>query len=288
MKKNGKGLIIIVVILVLMVIGLCSYICYDKFISNDKKEEVKNDIEEPSKEEITEETKDENSNLPEKAKDHTFLKMYTQNIILNNKENNLVYYYYYDKGTANADDRNKEYYITKKEVYLNKTKIVDMHIIGFFETEQDATNYVIGDYQESYSEDVATLKDNQAKVDYLVYSYQFIEKDSYISTGDPEESKTIIVDENGKVIDTIVTGLPYVDISPISNERDKAYSFGSTIYVSKFGYIYYLDLQNKHCNYSAISLDEYKLEIINGKLQKTKTKSYDDASLNIAGASLCG
>lgn len=280
MKKNSKGLIVIVIILLLTVIGLSGYICYDKFISNDEKVETKI--------EVKEEKEEETSNLPEKASGHTFVKMYTQNIILNNKENNIVYYYYYDKGKANSDDQNKEYYITKKEVYLNKTKIVDMHIIGYFEKEEEVTNYVISDYQESYSEDISTLKDYQTNVDYLVYNYNFIEKDSYISAGDPVESKAIIVDESGKVIYTIVTGLPNVDMTPISNQYDRSYSNWSTIYMSKFGYIYYLDLQNKHCNGAAVSFDEYKLEIINGKLQKTKTKTYDDSSLNLAGAGLCG
>lgn len=51
-KKSNKGLIIIIVILIIMILGLGSYIVYDKFISNqdDKKIEEK---EESKKEEVT-------------------------------------------------------------------------------------------------------------------------------------------------------------------------------------------------------------------------------------------
>lgn len=261
--KTNKGIIILLVILILMVIGLSAYVVYDKVISKD---ETNENVENKNEEEKIEEEEE----LPEKSSEHTYLDMNKKNIMLNNKNHTLITYYY--KETLNDDIT---IYGIYEEVYFDGKKVINMFMKDAFMTEQERDSSI-----SNSEETTKIIKDINNDREYLLLEY-YQTNDVRDIALDHKVRKAKLIDDNSNVLDDYYISYPCPTASVYINYD------GSNLYTQSYldihdNFMYYLDTSSG-MNRMLDTIDEYKITIENGKINKVKIKTYVGDQIQAAG-----
>ena len=276
-KKSNKGVIAILIILIIIVLALSSYIVYDKFFNaEDDKKVTENN------------TKDENKTedvLPEKNAKYTYVDMIKKDITLSGKKHTLLTYYYKDDIAGNETTL----YMVYNEIYFDNKKVLDINLDNGFTEESERTIY-INDLKNTNS-DNKFIKDLKDDKEYKIIEYKMVDKLALLGGLDHTYKKALLVDENGNVLDDYYLSYPCTTLSmyvnvPSSMIEDRTSSNG-VLYSNSYldihdNYMYYFDTsmgQNKALD----SVDEYKITIENGVVNKVKTRSYSGNELVGAG-----
>ncbi len=272
--KNSKVLIILLILSVLIIAGLIGYIIYDKNNTDDDKKVVE------------EETKKEKFIYPEKLTDHTFIKMDEKTIKINKENHKLITYYYYDIEHKEVEGIENDWYLIKKEVYLDNKRIYDLHTFNYLSKDESNLSYT-----DIVDEDIKLSKP-------LVNDY--INNNEYVLiteyTNEHLDSYAILVDSKGNVLRKFQTSIGntglWVDDKDINKNTDgyMEHSFNiqnnhNILYVGK-NYLYYLAIDKCYgqTEYSEdYFVDEYLIKIENGNLNEVKTITYDRTKVQGAG-----
>ena len=275
-KKNNKGLI---VVLVLIILGLGGYITYDKVLKdklftkeeNTTKEEVKN-----NNVEKTDNKKEYKIQINNKY-DHYVKKEHTT--ILNEKELNVVNVYYYNDSSNDSED-----YDLFMETFVNGERAIDIYQVTYYNNKNEVINKI--DKIENEFK-LSKIKDISISKEYLVIDR--------ISEGYSCSGKTyFIVDENANKITDIIyedgcgtssiifnseseakssvisEAIQEIDGKYRAFQKKSAYILGNAIY-----YVVPYDCED---------IEYHKSVIENGKIKDTKIKTYTGKMANIAGS----
>lgn len=300
--KKGK---VVVTILLVIVVGLLMFIV-GQYASSKMDYNM---FKESEKDNKTEEKK--NSVMPEISKEHKFVKSVSSDVFFSGKKHNLMVYYY--KEDFKLDEKDKCYEEAKinnllngaeiyTEIYLDNKKIVGMTKADFSKDQKleeinSINKYIFEEYNVLSDEDIDSNKE------YLLIKYYNTNDEdfgNFIGLIPWGMQDSILVDENGNVLDSYrlhdggltMEGIK-VDNNQISKLTDRSFVYvsyydyeGFTIdynreYLDiKSDYMYYLDFPSG-CDSQKVN--EYKITIKDGKLNKEKINTYTFDQLVLAG-----
>ena len=183
MENKNTGVKVLIVVLILLVVGLSSFILYDKVLKdkNGDKDKTKETDKKDNKEK-----KDYTIEIDE-SYDNYVRNEYTTE--LNGEEAEVVTIYYYNNTKNDSDD-----YDLFMETFVNGVKVIDAYHAAFYENEDDADSK-INELETEF--DLSTIKDSETEEEYLVIDYATKGYECPTNT-------YLIVDSNGKKIDSFV------------------------------------------------------------------------------------
>ena len=219
---------------------------------------------------------------------------------------NMYSKYYIDKETVKVygeEDETVETYILRRRIYINDKLIGNTHMLGDYETMEEAKNVI----NKSYSVEVSSpIKDTKLDKYYLILSVDHInsicEGETTVYASDSQVS--YIVDENGNVMKRIKTKYAgtsiigvYADAEMIKGRKytvieknpEFEYPEGKDYYLFDHNvleiyddYLYYIAYsEDDMCNFV-----EKKLVITNGLIVEELSNTYIQMEdIEIAGAS---
>lgn len=298
--KKGK---VVVTILLVIVIGVLMFIV-GQYASSKMDYNM---FKESEKDNKTEEKK--NSVMPEISKEHKFVKSVSSDVFFSGKKHNLMVYYY--KEDFKLDEKDKYYEEAKinnllngaeiyTEIYLDNKKIVDMTKADFAKNQDlkeidEINSYIFGKYSILSDENIDSNKE------YLLIKYCNTNDEdfgNFIGLIPWGMQDSVLVDENGNVLDSYrlhdggfsIVGIKVDQISKLPDKSFKYYSGDDYIgfmidynreYLDiKSDYMYYLDFPSG-CDSQKVN--EYKITIKDGKLNKEKINTYTFDQLVLAG-----
>lgn len=245
---------------------------------------------------------DDSEKLPEKSKEHIFIKSITRKIYLNNNEHTLMVYYYsdsLDKKTVDefvsnsSSDASKynNYKALYEEVYLDNNKILSMNEFDYSKNDDEINNIINDDIDEIYSY-IKKFKDTNGNAEYMLLEYTISSLVFYLNEADYRTGNAILVSEEGKVLDTytkkVGSGLSIkVSLNEAKQLTDRVFttisSSGAYIYGVQYdvknNYMYYID--ESDCTKD--NIDEYKITVTNGVVSKELNKTYSENQLERTG-----
>ena len=291
-KKKKIIYSIVLIIITLGLVGLSFYLGtqINKFTDNPNKNE------ENSKEENSLDDDNENTDKPYKNKNYTFVKEYKEEITLNNKKHTIVTYYYDDNYYYNNYDydENKVYQdrIIRKETYMDNILIFNepiYDIINCCYSNQNSYLKEIEDYHNKYSKYLKIKDSSEKDKEYLVLrDYKKI--DDLFAFAEGEEETITIVKDNGRILSQIKSTNPLTDITIIAKKEaigDRTFTTedgNQLLYGNSFAdihdtYLYYISYeQNYDVVYYDYNVEEYKITIQNGIIEKIHTRTYYDGN----------
>ena len=175
------------------------------------------------------------------------------------------------------------------EIYFDDKKILDINLDNAFTDEDERTIYI--NNLKNTNSDNKIVKDLKNDNEYKIVEYKMTNK-LFASAGlDHTYKKALLIDENGKILDNYYLSYPCTTLSmyvnvPSSMIEDRT-SVDGALYSRSYldihdNYMYYFDTsmgQNKALD----SVDEYKITIENGTINKVKTRTYSGNELVGAG-----
>ena len=276
-KKGNKGLI---VFLILIILGLCGYITYDKVLKDKlfTKEEPKKTEKKKEDNTINDNKQTEEYKI-EISDDHDHYVKKEHKTKLNGNDVQVVNVYYYDDTVNEMDE-----YDLYTETFVNGKKVIDKYQVTFYENKNEA-NDRINRIENEFK--LSTIKDNSNDDNYLVIDHI---SEGYSCTG----KEYYIVDKNGKLI----TDIRYVDgcgsSSITFNSKTEAENnvVSEAISLVEGKYRAFYDQKAYIVNnviyytepYDCEDVEYHKIVIENGKTKDTKIKTYTGDMANIAGA----
>lgn len=265
-NKNSKGLIWLIIILIIVILGLIGFIVYDKVLSNDK------EVIREATTTTTTQTVQNNKN------DENILRRDNFVYKINNKEHQISYVYkykdsadYYKNESADIDKdlaiENNEYvyHMVYLEILLNETKIENINIPLYYDTENINVDTLINKVDILSSDTINILKGTDKE--YMVFTIEH--KNLMIDGG----TNPLIVNDTGKLIYT----LEFEDNSSLWSE-DKNSKFylkdnesNYKPYIIEESKIYYLSFynfynDNMYVKENYITINNDKVEITEGPI----------------------
>lgn len=300
--KKGK---VVVTILLVIAVGVLMFIV-GQYASGKMNYNM---FKEGEKDNKTEEKK--NSVMPEISKEHKFVKSVSSDVFFSGKKHNLMVYYYIED--FKLDEKDKYYEEAKNynllngaeiytEIYLDNKKIVDM-TRAYFAKNQDLkeideiNSYIFGKYSLLSDENIDSNKE------YLLIKYCNTNDEDFGNFIDPIPwgmQDSVLVDENGNVLDSyrLHDGGLTMDGIKVDNNQISKLTDRSFVYVSYYDYEgftidynrEYLDIKSDYMYYldfpsgcDSQKVNEYKITIKDGKLNKEKINTYTFDQLVLAG-----
>lgn len=300
--KKGK---VVATILLVVIVGILMFIV-GQYASSKMDYNM---FKESEKDNKTEEKK--NSVMPEISKEHKFVKSVSSDVFFSGKKHNLMVYYY--KEDFKLDEKDKYYEEAKinnllngaeiyTEIYLDNKKIVDMTKTDFAKNQDlkeidEINSYIFGKYSILSDENIDSNKE------YLLIKYYNTNDEdfgNFIGLIPWGMQDSVLVDENGNVLDSYrlhdggltMDGIK-VDNNQISKLTDRNLKYVSDNDYNGFIIDYnrnYLDIKSSYMYYldfpsgcDSQKVNEYKIIIKDGKLNKEKINTYTFDQLELAG-----
>lgn len=300
--KKGK---VVATILLVVIVGILMFIV-GQYASSKMDYNM---FKESEKDNKTEEKK--NSVMPEISKEHKFVKSVSSDVFFSGKKHNLMVYYY--KEDFKLDEKDKYYEEAKinnllngaeiyTEIYLDNKKIVDMTKTDFAKNQDlkeidEINSYIFGKYSILSDENIDSNKE------YLLVKYCNTNDEdfgNFIGLIPWGMQDSVLVDENGNVLDSYrlhdggltMDGIK-VDNNQISKLTDRNLKYVSDNDYNGFIIDYnrnYLDIKSSYMYYldftsgcDSQKVNEYKITIKDGKLNKEKINTYTFDQLELAG-----
>lgn len=272
-KKNNKGLIWLIIILIVLVLGLVSFIVYDKVLLIDKESNIENNNTNTT---TTEKTKDNDNEDNILRRDNFIYK-------LNEKDYHISYVYkkynsdeFYKGQNINIEEAKKYndyvYNIIYLEILLNDKKIEDVKLPIFYNYENLSNNDILNKIHLVSSDTINTLKGSDSE--YFVFTIEYA--DPFVDGG----INPFIVNEEGNVIHTIEfqnnTGWWTTDENSIMYDKGEYYLTNDTLY--------YLMPNCEQTNADGEYFDQYSLKVENDKIVIKKQGTYKGTG---AGGAIC-
>lgn len=300
--KKGK---VVVTILLVIIVGVLMFIV-GQYASGKMNYNM---FKESEKDNKTEEKK--NSVMPEISKEHKFVKSVSSDVFFSGKKHNLMVYYY--KEDFKLDEKDKYYEEAKNynllngaeiytEIYLDNKKIVDMTRADFAKNQDlkeidDINSYIF----EKYS--ILSDKNIDSNKEYLLIKYYNTNDEdfgNFIGLIPWGMQDSVLVDKNGNVLDSyrLHDGGLTMDGIKVDNNQIPKLTDRSFVYVSYYDYEgftidynrEYLDIKSDYMYYldfpsgcDSQKVNEYKITIKDGKLNKEKINTYTFDQLVLAG-----
>lgn len=298
--KKGK---VVVTILLVIVVGVLMFIV-GQYASSKMDYNM---FKESEKDNKTEEKK--NSVMPEISKEHKFVKSVSSDVFFSGKKHNLMVYYY--KEDFKLDEKDKYYEEAKinnllngaeiyTEIYLDNKKIVDMTKADFAKNQDlkeidEINSYIFGKYSILSDENIDSNKE------YLLIKYCNTNDEdfgNFIGLIPWGMQDSVLVDENGNVLDSYrlhdggfsIVGIKVDQISKLPDKSFKYYSGDDYIGFMIDYNREYLDIKSDYMHYldfpsgcDSQKVNEYKITIKDGKLNKEKINTYTFDQLVLAG-----
>lgn len=300
--KKGK---VVATILLVVIVGILMFIVGQYAASKTNYNLFK------KSDETTQNGVKKDENAPEVSKEHKFVKSVSSDVFFSGKKHNLMVYYY--KEDFKLDEKDKYYEEAKinnllngaeiyTEIYLDNKKIVDM-TRAYFAKNQDLkeideiNSYIFGKYSLLSDENIDSNKE------YLLIKYCNTNDEdfgNFIGLIPWGMQDSVLVDENGNTIDSYrlhdggltMDGIK-VDNNQISKLTDRNLKYVSDNDYNGFIIDYnrnYLDIKSSYMYYldfpsgcDSQKVNEYKITIKDGKLNKEKINTYTFDQLELAG-----
>ena len=300
--KKGK---VVATILLVIIVGVLMFIV-GQYASSKMDYNM---FKESEKDNKTEEKK--NSVMPEISKEHKFVKSVSSDVFFSGKKHNLMVYYY--KEDFKLDEKDKYYEEAKinnllngaeiyTEIYLDNKKIVDMTKADFSKDQKleeinSINKYIFEEYNVLSDENIDSNKE------YLLIKYYNTNDEdfgNFIGLIPWGMQDSVLVDENGNTIDSYrlhdggfsMSGIK-VDNNQVSKLTDRNLKYVSDNDYNGFIIDYnrnYLDIKSSYMYYldfpsgcDSQKVNEYKITIKDGKLNKEKINTYTFDQLVLAG-----
>lgn len=257
MKRNiFVPLIIVLIILVTVVASLFGY-GYALIQSDNSEPALEQETE---NKEMAPEEKREEEVKPVKNVAYTFKKGTEDIVEINNKKIFITNYYYADKEEFNDDilsniaNQKNEYYVLRREIFINNQKFSDSSIYNFYQDESDVLSFL-----DSLKDNTSSLKflyDTKDNDQYLLLPISFFE-----STGLKKQNLYLINNE-GVILKTI--NLSYQTTIP--SEQNLNQELISDHYVAQSKTLHYLKEET--------NLNEYKVTIEHGIVKEELSNTY--------------
>lgn len=314
---KGVNPIVVIFLSLILVVG-CGFGGWYLGTQYADKEDKKNDtkVEETNKKDETSKEENKDENKPAKNSNYTFVKERIEEVNYTNEKTenifNVVAYYYVDKeNLENSEEIKEDYYVVRREVFVNGKAITNVLTLDIAESE-NAANKVITEDNLSSHKPLKDLKNDNA---YLVINLE--DKEGIVNNGligfmDYDSCDSYIVDKTGVTLKTMnvynfITGITGIFVNKDEVGDRTSYSFeeayGEDADVNTFyenynlteedvqysiyaknncvdihdSYIYYIDLED--CQ----DVKEYKLTVSNGVVSSKNVKSYSGNKVQGAG-----
>ena len=321
-KKNTKIIIVIICILIALVFGIGGWFLGTKFADKEDKNntEVKeniNDDKDNKEEETVNDTEDETVDTDEAIQDDeddeeiefipdekvvsTVAEEF--NVMANGSSTILKSNYEITKRKVlNEEEKEIYVYALYREVYFVNKKIADKHMLGVYETLEEARD----DVDSNAIKDYKTMKDSKTNELYLLVNIGKDDRiyDNSLTYWDSSSAFTYILNFKGDVLGKIktkyagtgvmgvyvtkedTTGRYYIisdDVENIPDDIPKDHKYvlypDNRILDLHENYLYYFSYQDG----DDCSSSEHKVIIENGKIIDTKVKTFDDSIVDSAG-----
>lgn len=257
-KKNSKGLIVLVIILIICVLGLGGYIVYDKMLNKTTR--------------TTDNTK--SSTTKPINKESEYDKTTSYDITLNNNNHKIYYKYKIVAGNDNYEDkelakRNGEYVYNElhAEIYLDNSKIND--IVIYYDKENNINN-VKSEKENLDLSNTKILKGKDNK-EYLIFTleepHQFLDGRKVL----------FISNDDGNLIYKYE---PEFNSSLTVNDSNSKFYNSSERYIIETDKIYIIEDAGNNEN-GTIKIQENILTIENNEAKIEKSNIYEGS---VAGA----
>lgn len=300
--KKGK---VVATILLVVIVGILMFIVGQYAASKTNYNLFK------KSDETTQKGVKKDENAPEVSKEHKFVKSVSSDVFFSGKSHKLMVYYY--KEGFNIDENNKYYEEAKTynlldgaeiytEIYLDNKKIVGMTKADFSKDQKleeinSINKYIFEEYNVLSDEDIDSNKE------YLLIKYYNTNDEdfgNFIGLIPWGMQDSVLVDENGNTIDSYrlhdggfsMSGIK-VDNNQVSKLTDRNLKYVSDNDYNGFIIDYnrnYLDIKSSYMYYldftsgcDSQKVNEYKITIKDGKLNKEKINTYTFDQLELAG-----
>lgn len=155
---------------------------------------------------------DDSEKLPEKSKEHTFIKSIARKIYLNNNEHTLMVYYYSDsidkkmlEEFDNGSEENNNSKALYEEIYLDNNKILSMNEFYYSKNDDEINDIIESETDNHYNYE--KIMDTENSKEYMILNYKKGVVGSYLLGWDGEAyGNAILVSDEGKVLDTYLGG----------------------------------------------------------------------------------
>lgn len=253
MENKNKGLVVLVIFLIVCVLGLLTYIIFDKTKNSEDSKVVDNNSKEESK----------------------LLKTDTYVYKINNKNLNIMYEYSYrdskeyykdyeEDHDYDYDKRNEQYVYHEVfvKIYLDNKELEDVEIPLYYDTKGIDSNELMNQIEPLSLDNINILKGTDK--DYLVIS---IKPASY---GLDVNTAPIIINDSGKILYT----LEFNEFGTIwaEDENSLFYDKKNILFFIEDNKLYYLSL-NSH-NQEGTYVQENYITIENDKVIFNKGNVY--------------
>lgn len=295
-KKGVKpGIVFLLVIIFSALFGVGGWFLGTKLANVEDKNQTK----EPAP------VEDNNENVvPEKNTKYTFAKEVVEELAFGPETKKLYSYYYIDKETVkDYDDVSKEVYVMRREVYLADKLIAKLHMLSFYESNDEALSAIPELKIKLYH----TFKDVKKDSYYNIVEVEKFENiiDGELSYGTLGDAVSYLIDVDGNVLKeyqtkyagTSILGL-YADKEMIKGkysvtiEKEEGYDYpeGKDYYLypkdrtidGHEGYFYYFG----YAKDDLCSFEEKKITVENGKVVEIILATYSDfTDVELAGQS---